>query len=126
MKKSSSTFLKIDGGGIESLSKNKNLVKRVENNLKNFEMNSGSIKQQEFFKTKTMMGGGGLTSHGSGSAQQVASGSSKGSEDQKMQMPKHFESMTQNNSPIGSLLNFQGAPFKSSPLEKVGLINLAN
>lgn len=55
MKKSSSHMLKIDGG-IESISKNKNLVKRVENTLKNFETKNGSVNHQEFFKTKTMLG----------------------------------------------------------------------
>ncbi len=48
-------MLKIDGG-IESISKNKNLVKRVENTLKNFETKNGSVNHQEFFKTKTMLG----------------------------------------------------------------------
>ena len=45
MKKSSSTFLKADSGGMEALAKNKNLVKRVENTLKNFEIKNGSVNQ---------------------------------------------------------------------------------
>jgi hypothetical protein len=64
MKKLSSHFLKADIGGKESLAKNKNLVKRVENTLKNFEIKNGSINHQEFFKTKTMAVG---SAHGSGS-----------------------------------------------------------
>ena len=66
MKKSSSHFLKLDVS--DSTSKNKNLIKRVENTLKNFEMKSGNLNHQEFFKTKTLVQGG------------VASGSSKDSE----------------------------------------------
>jgi hypothetical protein len=64
MKKSSSHFLKADSGGMESIAKNKNLVKRVENTLKNFEIKNGSVNHQEFFKTKTMAVG---SAHGSGS-----------------------------------------------------------
>lgn len=45
MKKSSSNFLKADIGGVESVVKNKNLVKRVENTLKNFEIKNGSVNQ---------------------------------------------------------------------------------
>ena len=45
MKKSSSNLLKADNGGAESVVKNKNLVKRVENTLKNFETKNGSVNQ---------------------------------------------------------------------------------
>ncbi len=45
MKKSSSNFLKADNGSVDSLAKNKNLVKRVENTLKNFEIKNGSVNQ---------------------------------------------------------------------------------
>ena len=45
IKESSSNFLKADVGGVESTVKNKKLVKRVENTLKNFEIKNGSVNQ---------------------------------------------------------------------------------
>ena len=42
MKKSSSHFL-IPDGALDSHGKNKNLVKRVENTLKNFEIKNGTV-----------------------------------------------------------------------------------
>ena len=85
----------------DSTSRNKNLIKRVENTLKSFEVKSGNLNHQEFFKTKAIVQGG------------VGPSSSNESEHIKIQN-KNFGSMTQNHSPIDSLVNMN-PHFKSSP-----------